>query len=80
MSFDSNLMISTVLTIITIAVIVYYNNKQYSQVNEQLKIQNQQIKMQNEQIKLNFFFRIYKKISRDIFAFSRRYIQKIIFL
>lgn len=52
---DLNLIITSVLTVVTILIIVYFNHKQYNQMEEQLKIQNKSLKTQNEQIKHNFF-------------------------
>ena len=54
MAIDWNL-ITTLLTIATIILVIYWNKKQYQQMQRELRIQNQQLIIQNQQIKLGFF-------------------------
>jgi hypothetical protein len=54
MAIDWNL-VTTVLTIVTILLVIYWNHKQYQQMQRELKIQNRQLIIQNQQIKLSFF-------------------------
>lgn len=56
MTTDTILDIAAVFsTFFMIGVIVWWNHKQYTQMEEQLKIQNEKLKTQNKQIKYDFF-------------------------
>ena len=68
-SFDNTLDIASILTLIIIIVIVFYNHKQYTQMGEQLKIQNKQLETQNEQTKHNFFADYTKRYQEIILHF-----------
>src|SRR3990172_11070255 len=52
----------SLLTLITIGLVFYWNYKQYNQLKEQLKVQN-------EQIKLNFFSEYIKEYREIILHF-----------
>jgi hypothetical protein len=47
--------ITILVNAIAILVVVFWNWKQYKQMNKQLKIQNEHLQQQNEQIRHNYF-------------------------
>lgn len=60
-TLDQTIDIASFLTLLMIVFIVYYNHKQYKQMERQIIIQNQQLSTQNEQIKHNYFTEFTKR-------------------
>jgi hypothetical protein len=76
--FDINLIITSILAVITILIIIRFNLKQYNQMEKQLRIQNKSLITQNEQIKHNFFGEYTRRYQKIVLHFPENITEKIL--